>query len=103
MRRDMFVNAFNPQGPRQACVELLRVPALDGNLHLAILWAGPRLRFNAQRIHVPVTIFEFFAELELMGFFGVHDDDRYVERVSLDEFKESEYACGMFWFRKSEK
>jgi len=28
----------------------------------------------------------------------VHDDGRYVERISLSEFAGSRYACGMFWF-----
>ena len=43
---------------------------------------------------------EYFKDLELVEFSGVHDDGRFVERVGLDEFSESEYACGMFWFRK---
>ena len=56
--------------------------------------------FNAHRIHAPETIIEYFSDFELVELSGVHDDGRFVERVGLNEFKESEYACGMFWFRK---
>jgi hypothetical protein len=43
---------------------------------------------------------DFFSELELVEFSGVHDNGLYVEDVGLDVFKKSEYACGMFWFTK---
>jgi len=92
---------LNPHGTRQACAELQRVLAPGGNLYFALPLGSPRVCFNAHRIHAPETIVEYFSELELLEFSGVHDDGRFVEGVELIEFNESEYACGMFWFRKT--
>ena len=44
---------------------------------------------------------EFRADLERGRLAGVCDDGRFVERVNLTEFDKSEYACGMFWFKKA--
>lgn len=95
-----YGDPLNPDGTRQACAELLRVLATGRNLYFALPVGKPRVCFNAHRIHTPETIIEYFSELELVELSGVHDDGRFVERVGLDEFCESEYACGMFWFRK---
>jgi SAM-dependent methyltransferase len=95
-----YGDPLNPQGTRQACAELQRVLAPGGNLYFALPVGTPQVCFNAHRIHAPHTIVKYFAGLELAELSGVHDDGRFVERAGLDEFRESEYACGMFWFRK---
>lgn len=95
-----YGDPLNPQGTRQATRELARILAPGGNLYFVLPVGKPRVCFNAHRIHAPETIREYFSGLELVEFSGVHDDGRFVERIGLDEFKESEYACGMFWFRK---
>jgi SAM-dependent methyltransferase len=95
-----YGDPLNPNGTRQACAELSRVLAQGGNLYFALPVGRPRVCFNAHRIHAPQTVLEYFPGLELIEFSGVRDDARYVERISLDELKNSEYACGMFWFRK---
>jgi hypothetical protein len=95
-----YGDPLNPLGTHQAAQELMRVLAKEGNLYFALPVGKPRVCFNAHRIHAPETIVEYFSELELMELSGVHDDGRFVERVGLDEFRECEYACGMFWFRK---
>jgi SAM-dependent methyltransferase len=96
-----YGDTLNPQGTYQAAQELKRVLARGGNLYFALPVGKPRVCFNAHRVHAPQTIVEYFAELELVELAGVHDGGRFVERVGLDEFRESEYACGMFWFRKT--
>lgn len=98
-----YGDSLNPQGTRQACAELQRVLAPGGNLYFALPVGRPRVCFNAHRIHAPETILEYFTELELVEFSGVHDDGRYVERVSLHEFDSSRYACGIFWFQKAQE
>jgi len=95
-----YGDPLNPHGTRKACAELRRVLAPRGNLYFALPVGKPRICFNAHRIHAPGTIIEYFEGLELVEFSGVHDDGRYVERVSLDAFKDGEYACGLFWFRR---
>jgi len=91
---------LNPHGTQQACAELKRVLADGGNLYFALPVGKPRVCFNAHRIHDSKAIIDYFAGLELVEFSGVHDDGRFVERVALDEFSGSRYACGMFWFRR---
>ena len=95
-----YGDPLNPNGTRQACAELHRVLSRGGDLYFAVPVGRQRVCFNAHRIHAPETIMEYFAGLDIVECCGVHDDGRYVERVGLDEFRESEYACGMFWFRK---
>ncbi len=83
-----------------ACNELKRVLAPGGNLYFALPIGKPRVCFNAHRIHAAKTIIEYFSGLDLVEYSGVHDDGRYVEKVDIGEFVDSQYACGMFRFRK---
>ncbi|OGW71484.1 MAG: hypothetical protein A2047_01025 [Omnitrophica bacterium GWA2_41_15] len=95
-----YGDPLNPRGTQQACAELKRVLAPWGHCYFALPVGRPRVCFNAHRIHAAKTIIEYFDGLELEEFSGVHDDGRYVERGSLDEFKDDEYACGLFRFRR---
>ena len=94
-----YGDPLNPNGTQEACAELSRVLSPGGNLFFALPVGKQRVCFNAHRIHAAETVVEYFKELELVEFSGVHDDGKYVERVSLDEFKDSDYACGLFWFK----
>jgi hypothetical protein len=96
-----YGDPLNPDGTRQACAGLQRLLSPGGNLYFALPVGKPRVCFNAHRVHAPETILEYFDELELVEFSGVHDNGLYVERVNLDVFSNSRYACGMFWFRKT--
>jgi len=96
-----YGDPLNPQGTRQACAELKRVLAPQGDLFFAVPLGRPRVCFNAHRVHSADSIMEYLADLNLVEMSGEHDDGRFVERVRPEEFSKSEYACGMFWFRKS--
>lgn len=96
-----YGDPLKPHGTRQACAELQRVLAPGGNLYFAVPVGRPRVCFNGCRIHAPETIVEYFGGLELVEFSGVHDDGRYVERMNLDKFSGSHYACGMFLFHRA--
>jgi len=91
---------LNPYGTRQACTELQRVLAPGGNLYFALPVGRPRVCFNAHRIHDPETIMKYFEELELVEFSVVDDDGRYIEQDDPRKYVYSNYACGMFNFRK---
>jgi len=95
-----YGDPLNPDGTRMACSELKRVLATGGNLYFALPIGKRRVCFNAHRIHDAKTIIEYFPGLDLVEYSGVHDDGRYVEKVDIDEFADSQYACGLFWFRK---
>lgn len=95
-----YGDPLNPRGTLQAARELSRVLAPGGNLYFAVPVGKPRLCFNGCRIHSADTICRYFSDLNLVEFSGVHDDGRFVEEVVITEFNDSDYACGMFWFRK---
>lgn len=95
-----YGDLLNPRGTQQAAAELQRVLAIGGNLYFALPVGKPRVCFNAHRIHAPEMLLEYFSGLDLVEFSGVHDDGRYVEDVSLNEFANSHYACAMFLFKK---
>jgi len=95
-----YGDPLNPHGTHHATRELARILAPGGNLYFVLPVGKPRVCFNAHRIHAVKTIVEYFSDLELVELSGVHDDAQFVEHAGLNEFKESEYACGMFWFRK---
>jgi len=97
-----YGDPLDPQGTRKAARELARVLAKGGNLFFALPVGKPRLCFNAHRIHAPETICDYFAELELIEFSGVDDEGQFAECTTLDGFRASAYACGMYWFRKPE-
>jgi SAM-dependent methyltransferase len=96
-----YGDPLDPHGTRRACAELQRVLAPGGNLYFALPVGVPRVCFNAHRIHTPGRIMEYLPSLEVLEFSGVHDDGRYIERVSVDEFAHDAYACGLFHFRKA--
>ena len=95
-----YGESLNPSGTRQACIEISRVLASDGNLYFAVPIGRPRVCFNAHRIHSSKTILDYFKGLEIVELSGVYDNGHFAEDVSLNEFSDSEYACGMFWFKK---
>ena len=96
-----YGDRLNPLGTQQACAELQRVLALGGDLYFAVPVGHSRVCFNSHRIHSPQVIVRYFSDLELVEFSGIYDNGQYVERVPLDVFVGSNYACGVFWFRKS--
>jgi SAM-dependent methyltransferase len=95
-----YGGGLDPLGTVKAAQELARVLAKGGNLYFALPIGKPRLCFNGHRIHAPSAIDEYFPALTRVELSGVHDDGRFVERVSPDEFRLSDYACGMFWYKK---
>ena len=95
-----YGDPLDPQGTRKATEELQRVLSPGGNLYFAVPVGRQRLCFNAHRVHSAKTIGEYFGQLDLVEYSGVHDDGRFVDNVDLSEFRNSDYACGMFHFRK---
>lgn len=95
-----YGDSLDPLGTVKAAHELGRILAPGGYLYLAVPIGKPRLCFNAHRIHGAETICGYFSELRVVEFCGVHDDGRFIQGVRLSEFDDSEYACGMFLFKK---
>ena len=93
-----YGDPLDPEGTRKACRELARVLAPGGSLYFALPVGRERLCFNAHRVHDPERVAAMFPDLELVGFAGVDDDGRYNVAGRPSDFRDSEYACGMFKF-----
>ncbi|MCL5997263.1 MAG: DUF268 domain-containing protein [Chloroflexi bacterium] len=95
-----YGDPLDPAGTLKAMAELTRVLAPGANLFLATPVGSPRLCFNAHRLHAPEAICEMARGLELVEFSGIDDQGRYLERIDMSSLQESEYACGLYWFRR---
>lgn len=91
-----YGDALNIDGTKEACRELQRVLAVDGNLYLSLPVGVERVEFNAHRIHNPQTILDFFGELKLAVFSCVDDNGTFHENVQPSFCDEMQYALGMF-------
>jgi SAM-dependent methyltransferase len=91
---------IDPFGTKKACHELSRILAPGGSFYFSIPVGRERVCFNAQRIHAVETILEYFKPLQLIEFSVVDDDRCFIENAEIARFKNTDYACGMFWFRK---
>ena len=96
-----YGDPLDPLGTKKACHELSRVLAPGGRLYLSVPVGRPRVCFNAQRIHAVEAILEYLKPLQLVEFSGVGDDKNFIENAELSKFRDDDYACGMFWFKKS--
>ncbi len=97
-----YGDPLDSAGTQKACRELTRVLAPGGNLYFSLPVGKSRLCFNAHRIHIPQTILRYFDELQLVEFSGVDDEGHFMGSIDPDALAQSDYACGMFHFRKKE-
>ncbi len=95
-----YGDPLDPEGTRKAAAELARVLAPGGTLYFSLPVGKPRLCFNAHRIHSPGQVLEYFRGLSCVSFSGIDDAGRFREGVDPDSFREMDWACGLFIFRK---
>lgn len=95
-----YGDEINPNGSTQAIAELIRVLDEGGNLFLSIPIGKPRVCFNAHRIFNPATILDYFNGLVLNEFSVVSDQHELLLNVRPEQFVNSYYACGLYWFHK---
>ena len=95
-----YGDPFDPLGTEKACKELSRVLAPKGKLYFSVPVGKPRLCFNAHRIHSPEQIIDYFSDLELVEFSGIDDKGRFISNADISIFKNEDYGCGLFWFKK---
>ena len=96
-----YGDELTPAGTRLACAELARVLAPGGNLFFSVPVGVPRVCFNAHRVHTPVQILAYFAELELQEFSVVDDQYELVSNADVEAAADLSYGCGLFWFRRA--
>jgi hypothetical protein len=95
-----YDDLLDPLGTKKAAEELSRVLAVDGNLYFSVPVGKPRLCFNAHRIHSPGQIISYFQDLNLVELSGIDDLGVFTQNISIDTLEKSNYACGLFWFKK---
>jgi len=95
-----YGDKLDPEGTKKACGELSRILAVNGNLYFSVPVGKEKTYFNAHRVHSPGTIIEYFKDLKLLELSGVTDSGRLIENIDIDILEKSNYACGLFWFRK---
>lgn len=98
-----YGDPLDPQGTLKAAEELSRVLAPGGNLYFSVPVGRPRVCFNAHRVLDPTRVLDYFRGLELVEFSGIDDERNFQRNVQPTSLKNSEYACGLFWFRKPER
>ncbi|MBU1032026.1 DUF268 domain-containing protein [Patescibacteria group bacterium] len=95
-----YGDKLDPQGTKKACQELARVLAPGGDLYFSLPVGKPRLYFNSHRVHSPQQILKYFQNLKLVEFSGIDDEGKFIKNLSMEILENSDYACGLFWFKK---
>lgn len=87
-------------GSKKALKELQRIMKVNGYLYLGVPVGRERVMFNAHRVHFPKTIIKNLDQCELQEFSVVDDAGKFIQNVNPDEYDKSDYACGLFVFKK---
>jgi len=95
-----YGDPLDAMGTRKAAGELTRVLQPGGDLLFAVPVGRTRVCFNAHRVHDPQLILDYFGTLDLVEFSAVDDQGNYTENADPRRYAQSEYACGLFRFRK---
>jgi len=95
-----YGDPINPEGTKNASYEFKRVLKKDGFLYIATPIGKEKICFNAHRILFPQTILDYFNPLKLIEFSVITDDGTYIENTNPNKFKDQDYACGLFIFKK---
>jgi SAM-dependent methyltransferase len=98
-----YGDKLDTEGTKKACKELSRVLAPEGNLYFSVPVGKEKVYFNAHRVHSPHSIINYFKGLKLIEVSGVTDSGRFIENIGLDILEKSNYACGLFWFKKDKE
>ncbi len=73
------------------------------NLYFLVPIGKEKTYFNAHRVHSPRSIISYFEDLKLIEVSGVTDSGRFIENIDIDVLEKSNYACGLFWFKKDKE
>ena len=95
-----YGDPLDPDGSIRAARELQRVLKPEGLLFLSVPVGRERVCFNSHRIFAPDKIRVLFPRLKLISFSYVSDDGQFFTDSPTSDAAESEYACGMYVFKK---
>jgi SAM-dependent methyltransferase len=95
-----YGDLIDPEGSMKGARELMRVLGPGGLLYLSTPVGRERVEFNAHRVFAPHSVMGMFSGLELVEFSYVDDGGTFRECRDPQEARNSEYACGLYLFRK---
>jgi hypothetical protein len=95
-----YGDPIDPSGYEVGARELSRVLAPGGRLYFSVPIGRERLEFNAHRIFAPASVVGLFPKLDLEEFAAIDDSGALVERCPPEDFSDSDYACGIFVFKR---
>lgn len=100
-----YGDKINPDGDLKAIQELKRVLKTDGNLLFVVPVGKPRIQYNAHRIYSYDMIMDYFKDFKLVNYSLIPDNAMEVgiiNNAGKEETDKQNYACGCFWFKKSD-
>lgn len=95
-----YGDPIDPDGMKKACEELSRVLKPGGKLYFSTPVGKDRMCFNSHRITDPVKVLSIFDNLMLEEFNVVTDLGDFKQDVNPDDYKNQDYACGIYQFTK---
>ena len=95
-----YGDKMSASGTLQACQELERVVAVDGDVYVSLPVGQPRIYFNSHRTFDPEKIIEYFPSLSLVDFSGTGDDGVYRRGIKPSDLAREEFGCGFYNFRR---
>ncbi len=98
-----YGDPIDPEGSIKAAKELERILKPDGRLYLSLPVGRERVCFNAHRVHAPSSVVQFFSQMKMIEFSYVGDDGTFVEKAFPNDIADSDYACGMYVFEKTDQ
>jgi len=98
-----YGDRIDARGTEKAVKELQRVLAGKRDLYFSLPVGRERICFNAHRVSSPQRVLAYFDELLLVSFSVVDDSGTFRRGVNPDDYEQSEYACGLFHFRKQKR
>ncbi|MBF05404.1 hypothetical protein CL644_01720 [bacterium] len=102
-----YGDPIDPQGDIKAAQELARVVSEGGSLLFVVpIGETALVEFNAHRIYTYTQVLELFSGLELEEFSLIPEYSKkggLIRNADPALIKGEHYACGCFWFKKSEK
>jgi SAM-dependent methyltransferase len=97
-----YGDPIDPDGSEKGALELRRVLAPGGHLLVSVPVGRYRVCFNAHRVFEPSMVIQWFEGFELVEFSIVTDEAEFLEHQVPEDYKNAEFANGLFLFKRPE-
>ncbi len=94
-----YGDPIDPGAAARSMRELARVCRPSGRVYFSVPIGRERTCFNAHRVFGPSSVLAAFGDLTLASFAGV-DNGRFRTDCDPDDYRDADYACGLFEFTR---